>query len=84
MRLEIVDLMSGVGNDLQAATQDIQRLKQTEAGTMVVSASVIVDSITQPSTGSNLYTSIADLLSKLDVFIKLVDELSKVSLVLNI
>lgn len=71
--------MSGAGNDIKTATQDIQQLKQTE--TVAMTATIIADGVTQPSTGSNLYTSIADLFSKLDVFIKLVDDLSKVSFV---
>lgn len=79
LRLEIADLISNAELDVKTANEDIKQLMKMRAGSTTIAA--IADGISQLSTEDDLYKSIGTFLSKLDVFVGFVDEISKVSFI---
>lgn len=66
--------MSNAERDVIATKEDIEQLSKTGATTTAFS-----NCTSQFNTESSLYKSVGTLLSKLDIFVGIVDDISKVS-----
>lgn len=66
--------MSNAERDVKATKEDIEQLSK-----MGATATAFSNCTSQCNTESGLYKSFGTLLSKLDIFVEIVDDISKVS-----
>lgn len=76
-RLVVVNATTSVETNVKAATQDIKQLEIVSPADAADSATIAIADLTTGQ--SDLYGALGSLLSKLDVFVGIIDELSKVS-----
>lgn len=74
--LKTTDLMTNAELEVNAANEDIQQKPKMEEESTPIAA--LADAVSQISTEGEFYNSVGVLLSKLDVLVGFIDDLSKV------